>query len=330
MTISFRPAKRERVYILAGLAGASGSGKTFSALRLARGLAGDSPFAYIDSEARRALHYADQYQPWHHAELSPPFRPQTYLDAIHAAEAEGFGVIVVDSVSHEYSGRGGLLDWKEEILDKRAGDDAAKRERLSVGAWNAPKTAHARFVSELLQVRAHLILAFRARQAIEMAKEENGKTVVRPTKALDSFEGWLIETEHTRAPLAFELTCSFLMLPDSPGVPRPIKLPEPLRPFVPLNKPLSEETGEALAKWAAGSASMPARKSESEAKKLTTELLEIADSMGKKDEVSAAIARHRGGHSAQPAQHVTWLRAQIKRAREASEALAGVGAEAGV
>jgi hypothetical protein len=251
MTISFRPAKRENVGLLIGLAGASGSGKSYSALRLARGLAGDEPFAYLDTEARRALHYADDFQPWHHAEIDPPFRPATYLEAIKAAEKAGYKVIVVDSASHEYSGPGGLHDWHSDILDKQAGNDLSKRQRLSAGAWAEPKLAHARFVGELLQVHAHLIICFRARQAIEMVKE-NGKTVIRPTEALDSFEGWLIDTEHKRMPLPFELTCSFLMLPDHPGIPRPIKLPEPLKQFVPLDKPITEETGVALAKWAAG------------------------------------------------------------------------------
>jgi RecA/RadA recombinase len=63
------------------LVGGSGSGKTFSALRMASGIAGDQPFAFIDTENRRGLHYADQFK-FDHADLRAPFRPEAYLEAI--------------------------------------------------------------------------------------------------------------------------------------------------------------------------------------------------------------------------------------------------------
>lgn len=323
--VTFRPARRERVGLLCGIAGASGSGKTFSALRLARGLAGDKPFGFIDTENGRALHYADNFD-FEHAVLDPPFRPERYVEAIQAAEAAGYPVIVVDSASHEYSGTDGLQDWHEEELTRMAGDNQGKRNALSAPAWNKPKTAHAKFVNDLLRVKAHLILCLRARQAIEMVEvEENGrkKTVVRPTQALDSFDGWLIETEHKRAPLAFELTCSFLLVPDRPGIPQPMKLPDPLRQLVPLDQPLSEETGRALGEWAAGNpdASKAARgrrrpaaeAQQSDAPALTTKLLDSAAKLEKREEFATAIAKHRGEHATDPAAHVEWLKRQLER-----------------
>jgi hypothetical protein len=60
MSFSFRPAVRESVSLLIGLSGGTGSGKTYSAMRLAHGIAGDQPFAVIDTEAGRAKHYADR------------------------------------------------------------------------------------------------------------------------------------------------------------------------------------------------------------------------------------------------------------------------------
>jgi dephospho-CoA kinase len=62
MSFSFRPGVRENVGLLIGLAGGTGSGKTYSAMELAAGISGDKPFAVIDSEARRALHYADRFR----------------------------------------------------------------------------------------------------------------------------------------------------------------------------------------------------------------------------------------------------------------------------
>jgi hypothetical protein len=74
MTFQFAPAVREQVSLLIALAGAVGSGKTFSALRLAKGMAPSGKIAFIDTEARRGLHYAEQFK-FMHADMRPPFRP---------------------------------------------------------------------------------------------------------------------------------------------------------------------------------------------------------------------------------------------------------------
>ena len=102
---SFRPATRENVALLIGLAGASGSGKTYTAMRLAKGIAGDKPFCVIDTEAGRAKHYADAFR-FDHGDLKPPFSPAAYADAIRAADDAHYPVIVVDSMSHEHAGQG--------------------------------------------------------------------------------------------------------------------------------------------------------------------------------------------------------------------------------
>ena len=81
MTFTFRPAARENVGLLIGLSGSSGSGKTYTAMRLAHGIAGDAPFAVIDTEAGRAKHYADQFR-FDHGDLKPPFRPDAYAEAL--------------------------------------------------------------------------------------------------------------------------------------------------------------------------------------------------------------------------------------------------------
>ncbi len=110
----FRPAVRENVSLLIALAGASGSGKTYSALRLAKGLAPTGKIAFIDTEARRGLHYADQFE-FMHADMRPPFRPENFLAGIRAAEKAGAEVVIIDSFSHEYDGEGGITDWAAEF-----------------------------------------------------------------------------------------------------------------------------------------------------------------------------------------------------------------------
>lgn len=250
MSFSFRPAVRENVGLLIGLAGSSGSGKTFTAMRLATGIAGDKPFCVIDTEAGRAKHYADQFK-FDHGDLAPPFRPERYAEAIQAADKAGYPVIVVDSMSHEWSGDGGVLDWQEDELTRMAGDDWKKREAVKMAAWIKPKMGHKHMVAKLLQVRAHLILCFRAEEKIDMVRGDDGKMKIVPKQGPGGFKGWLPICEKN---LPYELTASLLLTADAPGVPQPIKLQEQHRALFPLDRPITEESGRAIAAWAAGGA----------------------------------------------------------------------------
>jgi hypothetical protein len=244
MTVTFRPAVRENVPLLIGIAGGTGSGKTYSALRVATGIAGGKKFAVIDTENGRARHYADMFD-FDVADLTAPFRPGAYADAITAADQAGYPVIVIDSMSHEHDGDGGLLDWHEEEYQRLGGRDAVK-----FTAWIKPKDAHKKMVTRLLQVKAHVILCFRAAEKIEIVKVA-GKTEVRPKQSVVGLDGWVPISEPK---LPYELTLSLLLTADKPGVGRPIKLQEQHRPLVPLDRPLDETVGEKLAAWAAGGA----------------------------------------------------------------------------
>lgn len=248
MTFAFRPAVRENVGLLIGIAGGTGSGKTFSAMRLAAGICGDKPFAVIDTEAGRAKHYADRFK-FDHGDLKSPFRPDAYAEAIKAADAAGYPVIVVDSASHEHAGEGGLLDWHDEELNRMAGDDWKRREAVKMAAWIKPKTSHKAMVNKLLQVRAHLILCFRAEEKVEMQRGDDGKMKIVPKVTRTGKDGWVPICEKN---LPFEMTCSFLLTADKPGYPQPIKLEEQHRALFPLDKPISEDTGHGLAAWAKG------------------------------------------------------------------------------
>jgi hypothetical protein len=243
VSVEFRPAKREHVPLLLGVAGGTGSGKSYSALRLARGLADGKPFGFIDTENGRGLHYADAFPEMQHARLEAPFRPERYADAIQAA-AEQFGVIVVDSMSHEWAGDGGCLDWHDELM---GGD-----QKKNLSAWIKPKLAHKRMVTRLLQVNAHVVLAFRAEPKVEAVRKADGSTQIVPKPSLVGLDGWIPIAEKM---LPYELTASFLLMADAPGVPRPIKLQEQHKAFVPLDQPITEQTGRALAAWAAGGSS---------------------------------------------------------------------------
>ena len=242
MTFTFRPGVRENVSLLIGLAGASGSGKTYTAFRLASGISGGKPFAVIDTEAGRAKHYADAFK-FDHGDLAPPFRPGSYADAIHAADKAGYPVIVVDSMTHEWAGEGGVLDWQAEEYERLGGRDATK-----LLSWAKPKQGHKAMVQKLLQIRAHLILCFRAEEKVDMVKED-GKTKIVPKEGPGGFKGWLPICEKN---LPYELTASFLLMAEKPGVPVPMKLQEQHRPLFPLDRPITEESGARIAEWARG------------------------------------------------------------------------------
>jgi hypothetical protein len=246
--ITFRRAVRENVPLIIGLAGASGSGKTYSAMRLASGLANGRPFCVIDTEAGRAKHYADLFT-FDHADLRSPFRPSAYEEAITEADKAGYPVIVVDSCSHEHAGEGGLLDWHEEELERMSGGNDRNRDNNNMRAWIKPKMEHKQMVQRLLQVRAHLILCFRAEQKVEMARGEDGKMKIVPKTIASGFSDWIPICEKN---MLYELTASFLLVPGKPGIPHPIKLQEQMRKMMDLNSPISEKVGTVLAEWAKG------------------------------------------------------------------------------
>ncbi len=236
----FQPAVRENVSLLIALAGASGSGKTYSALRLAMGLAPTGKIAFIDTEARRGLHYADQFQ-FIHADMRPPFRPENFLAGIKAAEKSGAEVIIIDSFSHEYDGEGGIMDWAAEI---EAGGTK------SPGNWKVPKLAHKKLMNALLQLRASVIFCLRADEKIRITKDDRGKTVIEQL-------GWMPIAEKR---FIFEMTASFTLTPNQPGVPQfdlPHKLQTQHRGMFPPGQTIGEDAGRALAAWAKGGAPAP-------------------------------------------------------------------------
>jgi hypothetical protein len=257
MPFEFRPAVRDRTSVIVGLAGASGSGKTMSALRLATGLAGPTgKIAFIDTERGRGLHYAPApgaaADPskgtfaFQYAELSAPFSPERYLDPIKAADEAGFSVIVIDSFSHEWEGEGGVLDMQEDEFERLGG-----REQVRMKAWIKPKGEHKRMVGRLIQCRAHLIVCLRAQEKMKIVKKPGGGQEIIAAEARPEAERWEPICEK-RFP--YELTASFVLTPGNPGFPVPVKLQDQHRPFFPLDRRIDEAAGAGLASWATGGA----------------------------------------------------------------------------
>jgi hypothetical protein len=314
MSVEFRPAERTDLSLLILIAGGTGSGKTESAMRLAAGLAGGKRFACIDTENGRALHKADDYD-FDHASLTEPFTPERYIEAVKAADAAGYPVIVIDSGSHEYDGPGGLLDMQAEEF-KRLGGTAA----VSPLSWSEPKKRDRRYRQTLITASAHVILCLRAEDKIEIVRKD-GKTVIQPLSTIPgkSINGWAPICEKR---LPFEATISLLLTADAPGIPKPIKLERRHEGLVPLDRQLDESVGVALADWARGKAAKPSasetRKVAVEAGELEEELLALGVQLGRTD-VESAIERKRDDVG-----FVAWLEKQVANAREAVAQQAGV------
>ena len=295
--------------------GGTGSGKTFTAMRLASGLSDGKQFAVIDTENGRARHYADQFS-FDCGDLGAPFKPTNFLEAIKAADSANYPVIVVDSASHMWSSDGGVLDWQESELDRMAGDDWKKRESVKMAAWIKPKMNQKEFTNGLLRVKAHVILCFRAEQKIEMVRE-NGKTVIHAKQSLTGLDGWIPICDKN---LPFELTVSLLFTADKPGIPQPIKLQEQHRALFPLDRQVNEESGRLISEWARGgvpvSLAEDKQKSESTGEFITDEqAYEIAEEINHHNEIRIKIIKRFGSVAKIPKEKFEamceWINEQI-------------------
>ena len=231
--LNIRPAVREGARIVLGVSGVSGSGKTYTALQIAWGLAnGDaSKVGLLDTENKRGSLYSDilvnkdkQVQQFLIGDLYAPFSPQRYAEAIKEFQEAGVQVLVVDSASHEWEGEGGCED---------IADDGGK-----VANWKKAKREHKRFMNTLLTCDMHIIVCLRAREKTSF---------VDPKKPVSLGIQPICEKN-----FMFEMTASLLI--HEQGKYRDIlKCPAELQPI--LDKPdgyLGAREGLALRKWIDG------------------------------------------------------------------------------
>ena len=157
MSFEIKKATRQGIIPLVGLYSESGCGKTMSALLLARGLAGASgKIVMIDTESRRGSLYADVIPGGYEVlDLDQPFTPSRYIEAVEAAEKAGAQIIVVDSMSHEWEGIGGVCD--------SAGDNETRSGKAGLHNWKTPKLEHAKMVQRLLRSPVPMVCCIRAK-----------------------------------------------------------------------------------------------------------------------------------------------------------------------
>jgi len=237
MTFTLRPARRSEAKPLIGLYSESGAGKTFSALLLARGFVGPTgKIAMVETESGRGEAYADLIPGGYEIiSIRGDFSPKNFGDAITAAEEAKADALIIDSASHEWSAAGGVLSM--------AADNQAKGIK-GVLVWQQPKMQHQRnFMLRLLTTPIRLVIVcMRAKYPmIEVTKDGRKEWVRSPTLEPDQaadilFEmflhAWLDQDHHAHVTKYSR---------------------DDLRAVIQDNKPITLETGRALAAWAGGS-----------------------------------------------------------------------------
>lgn len=184
--MQLQKAQRHQVKLRLGLSGASGFGKTYSALLLAYGITEDwTKIAVIDTENNSASLYSHLGN-FNVVSLSQPYNPERYIEAIKICEKEKQEVIIIDSISHEWNGKSGCLQLHEQ-LGGRFQD------------WGKITPRHTAFIDAILQSKCHIITTVRKKIDYSMDRDSNGKTRVVKHGLKDI----------TREGFSYELTVDF-------------------------------------------------------------------------------------------------------------------------
>lgn len=166
----FQKATKKKAKLRLAFIGPAGTGKTYSALAVARGLVGpDGKIAVMDTEHGSASKYASEFE----FDVVEPetFSPQVYIDTIRAAEEAGYDALIIDSLSHAWMGKDGAL----EMVDAAA----ARNRGNSFAGWRDVTPLHNRMIDAMLACRLHLIVTMRSKTEWVVEENEKGKKVPR-------------------------------------------------------------------------------------------------------------------------------------------------------
>ncbi len=256
-----KKAERKKVAIKAGFTGPSGSGKTLSALLCAYGIVGDwSKIGVIDTENDSASLYS-HLGDFNTIDLTPPYSPEKYIEAIGMFEDDGSKLIIIDSISHEWEGTGGCL----EIYEGLGG---------SYRDWAKVTPKHRRFTDKILQSKCHIFTTARKKQTYEQVKEDNKWKVKKLGTKEVTRDGW-----------EYELTINFDIESDT-NLAHISKNRTGL--FKDLRFVITEDTGKELKDWCESGKSVEEIREEEESRRAS----EIDDACL---EMEACSSKEEGG-----------------------------------
>lgn len=273
MSIRFIPVTEihDPLTIALGISGGSGTGKTFTALRVARGMAEamtgtkGSPIGYVDTENKRALHYKATFPEMHHFDFTAidaagdlvGFGPERWIAVIDAAEAAGLPVLIMDSFSHAWEGVGGVLDLHAQVLDRLVQQAQARANgryevdpaKFSQLAWAEVKPRYRRLIDRIVRAKTNIIICTRAKPVMQKGFGDKAENA-RATKTRRKDVPWDPASD---GDLMFEMTAMVILDPSAPGCPvHQIKVADQFKGLFDPRKPMGEYTGHAMAEWASG------------------------------------------------------------------------------
>lgn len=179
--MQFKKAERKRSFLRLGLTGPSGSGKTFGALLIAKGIGGK--IAVVDTESGSASLYS-HITDYDVLELAPPYRPERFIECIEAAEKAGYTTLIIDSLSHEWSGKGGVLEMVDDVAK-------AHTRGNTWAAWGILTPRHRAMIEAILRAKMHVICTLRSKTESTQVEEGGRKKVVKlglKSEQRDGFE----------------------------------------------------------------------------------------------------------------------------------------------
>lgn len=226
--VQIRKARRSATKLRLLLTGPSGSGKTWGALQIAKGLGGRC--VVIDTEEGSSDLY-DHLHDFDVIDLKPPFTPERYIEAISAAETAGYDVIVVDSVTHCWSGSGGCLELLEDVAKAQFRGNTWSAFSVITPRWRA-------FVDKLLRSPAHVICSGRSKTETAQVDDHGKKKVAKLGMKLEARDG-----------LEFEFTLVLDLIHDGHYA---TVSKDRTGLFAGDPKLITVETGRRIAEWLAG------------------------------------------------------------------------------
>lgn len=223
--MKFEKAIRMKAKLRLALTGPSGSGKTYGALLIAQGIGGK--IAVIDTEKGSASLYAHMAE-FDVLELDPPYTPERFIEAVQAAEGAGYNVLIVDSITHEWSGVGGCLELVDQIAN-------AKYKGNSWSAWNEITPRHRAFLDALMRSPMHIVATMRSKTETAQTEQNGRKKVVKLGMKSEQRDG--VEYEFTTVLDIVHEGHFAVASKDRTGL------------FGGDPRPISEETGTLLLDW---------------------------------------------------------------------------------
>lgn len=167
MALQIRKAERRQAKARVAFIGTSGTGKTYSSVLFARGLAGpEGRILMVDTEHHSGELYS-HLTDYDYAEIEPPYETEKYIEAIRVAEENGYDVLILDSISHAWAGQGGILEQQDTIAG-RGGNRFA--------AWGEVTPKQLRFIDAMINADIHIVVTMRAKTAYALIPDASGKT----------------------------------------------------------------------------------------------------------------------------------------------------------